>query len=70
MFEKDVGHAMITDCDYTDGMYLVKAAKIMQKEMRQQQKRFNGTFHDKNHSELPFSSSIDDSTRSRYCVSN
>ena len=44
MFEKDVGQAMITACEYTDAMYLAKAAEIVLKDMSQHKIRFNGTF--------------------------
>jgi hypothetical protein len=44
VFEKDVGQAMITACEYTDGMYLARAAEIVRKEMSQHQTLFTGTF--------------------------
>jgi hypothetical protein len=44
VFEKDFGQAMITACEYTDGMYLTRAAEVVRKEMSQHKTRFTGTF--------------------------
>ena len=47
MFEKDVGHAMITASDYTNVMCLRRAAEIARKYTSQHKIRFIGTLDDK-----------------------
>ena len=46
MFEKDVGQAMITAGDYTNAMYLGRAAEIARNDTSQNKIRFNCTFDD------------------------
>jgi hypothetical protein len=46
VFEKDVGQAMVTACEYTNCMYLARAAEIFRKEMSQHKARFTSTFED------------------------
>jgi hypothetical protein len=33
VFEKDVGPALVSACDYTDAMYLAKASEIVRREI-------------------------------------
>jgi hypothetical protein len=46
VFEKDVGQAMITAFEYTDGMYITRAAEIVRKEMSQHKTHSTGTFNE------------------------
>ena len=34
VFEKDVGPALVSVCDYTDAMYLAKASEIVRRNIR------------------------------------
>lgn len=43
VFETDIGQAMITACQYTNGIYLAKAAEIIRKELSQHKIRFSGS---------------------------
>lgn len=44
MFVNDIGQAMISACQYTDGMYLAKAAEIIRMELSQHKITFIGSF--------------------------
>ena len=44
VFEKDVGPAIVSACDYTDAMHLAKAAEIVRKQMLEEQVKFSGNF--------------------------
>jgi hypothetical protein len=42
VFEKDVGPALVSACDYTDAMYLAKASEIVRREIFAEQNKFSG----------------------------
>jgi hypothetical protein len=44
VFEKDVGPALVSACDYTDAMYLAKASEIVHREIFAEQNKFSGHF--------------------------
>jgi hypothetical protein len=44
VFEKDVGPALVSACDYTDAMYLAKASEIVRREIFAEQNKFSGHF--------------------------
>lgn len=44
VFEKDIGPAIVTACEYTDALHLAKAADIVRKDMMQHKVQFNGSF--------------------------
>jgi hypothetical protein len=43
-FEKDVGPAFVSVCDYPDAMYLAKASEIVRREIFAEQNKFSGHF--------------------------
>lgn len=45
VFEKDVGPALVSACDYTDAMYLAKASEIVRREMFIEHPAFSGHFN-------------------------
>lgn len=45
VFEKDVGPALVSACDYTDAMYLAKASVIVRREMFTERSAFSGHFN-------------------------
>ena len=44
VFEKNVGPALVSACDYTDAMYLAKANEIVRREIFAEQNKFSGHF--------------------------
>ena len=44
VFEKDVGPALVSACDYTDAMHLAKASEIVRREIFAEQNKFCGHF--------------------------
>jgi hypothetical protein len=44
VFEKNVGPALVSACDYTDAMYLAKASEIVRREIFAEQNKFSGHF--------------------------
>ena len=44
VFQKDVGPALVSTCDYTDAMYLAKASEIVRREIFAEQNKFSGHF--------------------------
>jgi hypothetical protein len=44
VFEKDVGPALVSACDYTDAMHLAKASEIVRREIFAEQNKFAGHF--------------------------
>ena len=42
VFEKDVGPALVSACDYTDAMYLAKASEIIRREIFSEQNKCSG----------------------------
>ena len=44
VFEKDVGPALVSACDYTDAMHLAKASEIVRREIFAEQNKFSGHF--------------------------
>jgi hypothetical protein len=44
VFEKDVGPALVSACDYTDAMYLANASEIVRREIFAEPNKFSGHF--------------------------
>jgi hypothetical protein len=44
VFEKDVGPALVSACDYTDAMYFAKASEIVRREIFAEQNKLSGHF--------------------------
>jgi hypothetical protein len=44
VFEKDVGPALVSACDYSDAMYLAKASEIVRREIFAEHSKFSGHF--------------------------
>jgi hypothetical protein len=43
VFEKDVGPALVSTCDYNDAMYLAKASEIVRREIFAEQNKFRAS---------------------------